>query len=54
MLHEQVWLSAAMLVCTLRLLAFVLAYELNGVHSSPDPLRVTLNSNPNPNSVSGP
>ena len=39
MLQEQLWLSAAMLACTLRLLAFVLAYELNGVHSSPNPLR---------------
>ena len=34
MLQEQLWLSAAMLVCTLRLLAFVISYELNGVHSS--------------------
>ena len=34
MLHEQLWLSAAMLACTLRLLAFVSTYELNGVHSS--------------------
>ena len=34
MLQEQLWLSAAMLACTLRLLAFVLAYELNGLNSS--------------------
>ena len=34
MLQEQLWLSAAMLACTLRLVAFVLVYELNGLNSS--------------------
>ena len=38
-LHDQLWLSAAMLACTLRLLAFVSTYELN-----PNPI-----PNPNPN-----
>lgn len=33
-LQERLWLSAAMLACTVRLLVFVLFYELNGVHSS--------------------
>jgi len=45
MLHEQLWLSAAMLACMLRLLAFVSTYELN-LNPIPNP---NPNHNPNPN-----
>ena len=33
-LQQQLFLAAGVLTCTLRLLAFVFFYELNGVHSS--------------------
>ena len=33
-LQQQLFLTACVLTCTLRLLAFVFFYELNGVHSS--------------------